>query len=168
MDPASMVIKIKGLSAVSSLSSQSPLVGVVKLKGMAAGTGVAAAKLGEIEIGKVIATKKGLLLTELEADCLPAITKVASGKAVIGKAAVTKAAVAKGATQGALTGSKAVYGTGAALAAKSAGWSLGLGGLGPWLALGALGLAATGIYLYLRAQQSEDALQDPDEFESPV
>jgi len=166
METGSMIIKIKGISAVNALSTTKPLIGTVKLKGVAAG-----AKLGELEATRVLATKKGLLLhgVELEAPCVPAASKTAAGKAALGgKAALAKGAVAKGATSSKVVGGKAALGTGAALSAKSAGLGLGLGGLGPWLALGALGLAATGIYLYLRAQQPQDAFQEPDELESPV
>jgi len=169
MDPASMVIKIKGLSAINSLASGTPIVGVVKLKGGITAAKAATVKLGELEGGRLLATKKGLLLygAELEHACLPG-AKVAATKAAVAKAAVGKVALAKGASQGAVVGSKVALGSSAAMSAKSVGWSLGLGGLGPWLALGALGLAATGIYLYLRSQQPQDAFEEPDEFEAPA
>lgn len=170
MDPSSVVIKIKGLNAIPSLSAKGPLVGVVKLKGAAAGT-AAVTGLHELEAGRAVVTKKGVLLygAELEPDCIAGLAKASGGKAALGKAALGKAGVSKAViVKSAATGGKAAIGTGAALSAKSVGWGLGLGGLGPWLALGALGLAATGIYLYLRSQQPEAEIQEPDDFESPV
>lgn len=166
METPAVIIKVKGLSAINTLSSQGQLLGGLKLKGLAAGGKTAAAKMGEIEAGRILATKKGLVLyaAEIEgAACAP--------KAVVTKAAaVTKAASVKGAGVAAVSGAattKGAIGTGAALSAKTVGWSLGLGGFGPWLALGALGLAATGVYLYLRSQQVQDALEEPDEFGTP-
>ncbi len=161
MEAPTVTIKIKGLKAIHALGGKGA-AGGVKIKGLAVGKG-AAMKVAEVETTRVVATKGGLVMqaTEIETHVMAG----AKGKAAMGAktAMVTKGAAAKSAVAG-----KGAVGTGAALSAKGIGWSLGLGGFGPWLVLGALGLTAAGIYLYLRADQEEELQLDQDPFEAPA
>jgi hypothetical protein len=158
MEAPVVTIKIKGLGAVKAFNAKGAMLGGVKLKGLAAKGAVV--KATEFEAKRITATKGGLLLhvSEMEGH-VHNLAPAALGKT---------GAVAKGVGAKSAVASKSVVSTGAALSAKGLGWSLGLGGLGPWLVLGAVGLAATGVYMYLRAQQEEDALREADEFESPA
>jgi hypothetical protein len=45
-------------------------------------------------------------------------------------------------------------------AAAALGWGVALGTLGPWLAVGSLGLAVTGVYFYVQARRLVD--EEPD------
>ncbi len=135
MEAPTVSIKIKGLQAIEAFTKKGQL-----LSGLKGST--TSLKLGEIEAKKVLVTKNGLVLKEIE------------GHAVLDAPKAAAKAAAKGVGKGAVVvkGAKAAVVPGTAMSAKGLGWSLGLGGFGPWLALGALGLAATGLYFYLRAQ----------------
>ncbi len=136
MEAPTISIKIKGLTAIEALSKKGQL-----LSGLKGST--ASLKLGELEAKKILVTKNGLVLKEIEGHAVLDVPKAATKAAA--KGAAGKAAVV-------VKGAKAAVVPGTAMSAKGLGWSLGLGGFGPWLALGALGLAATGLYFYLRAQ----------------
>lgn len=98
---------------------------------------------------------------------------ISAGKAAGAKTAatapVTAAAKAGGTTSAA---SSAAAGKGAAVSSKgavatlspAAGWSLGLGSVGPWLVVGAAGVVAAGLYLYFRNRAVSAPLPEPDEF----
>jgi hypothetical protein len=157
MEAPVITIKIKGLGMTQALGAKGALAGGVKLKGLAAKG--ALTKATEFEAKRITATKGGMLLHVSEMEGHAHALAPAMGKA----GAATKGLGAKSAIA-----TKGAVGTSAALSAKHLGWSLGLGGIGPWLVLGAVGLAAAGVYMYLRAQQEADMLPEPDEFESPA
>ena len=149
MEVPAVSIKIKGLQAIEALGGKGGLLAGLKAKG-----GAAAVKLGELEAKRVLLTKKGaLILGEVEGNLF------GPKAATLGKGALgTKGAmVAKGAAATATTAAPSTL-----LSAKGLGWSLGLGGLGPWLALGALCMTATGVYLYVRERRAA-AASGPDE-----
>jgi hypothetical protein len=107
--------------------------------------------------------KKGLLMREMEMEgnrmMLMQPSQGAANMANATGPTVAKSSVAQGAI-GAKSGSAAKVaisgaaskGAGAAMY-KGIGWNLWLGGLGPWLVLGSVGMAAMGVYFYLRAQR---------------
>jgi hypothetical protein len=66
---------------------------------------------------------------------------------------VTKSALVGGAA------AKSAVGPGV-VALQGMGWGLVLGALGPWLALGSLGLAATGVYFYVQARRLVEETHD--------
>lgn len=177
MEAPSITIKYKGLAALHALG-QDPLLSpgtAILGKGALKGT-------AEIETKRLAATGKGTVLktTEVETKWVAVKSKGAAcplgytncewtfkgaGKALGSKTAATKVAVAGGKTaasggqvaMAAAKGSGTIWtGTGFSL-----GLGLGLGALGPVLALGALGLTATGIYLYRKsAAEAEGLLED--------
>lgn len=162
MDAPTISIKIRGLQALEAMRGNGQLLGGVKIQGANALMG-----LREMEGNRAVMAKKGMMLREVELEGRrmmlqpPAPTTAAKG--VVAKSAPATSAVKGIAAKGAV-----VSGTGAA-AAHGIGWGLGLGGLGPWLALAALGLAATGIYFYMRAQQlAQASAQDAGELEQPA
>lgn len=157
METPTITIKIKGLDILTG-KGQQVLTGL-KMHGVGAGS----LKITELEAKRVLVTKKGLVLQEVEGHAFFDGSKVATKGALAKGLGAKSGVVVKG------SGVKAVMVPGAALSAKGLGWSLGLGGFGPWLALGALGLAATGIYFYLRAQAMERLPEPPEgDFESPM
>ncbi len=177
MHTPAMTIKYKGAVATDpSLAQHLAILG----KG-----GVA--KATEVELTRAAATKgvgvQGLHAIDVETKVYGAGTKTAAAKTTV----ETKSLLANGAsvecersavaaklggTKGALGGTKgALGGAKGALsgAAKGTIWSgkglslglgLGLGALGPVLALGALGLTAAGIYLYRKSAEEAEALVD--------
>jgi hypothetical protein len=62
---------------------------------------------------------------------------------------------------GATKAAAANVGSVAKVGAAALGWGVALGGLGPWLAVGSLGLAVTGIYFYVQARR---LVEDPHDF----
>lgn len=167
MEVPTVSIKIKGLDAIQALSGKGQLLGTLKVPaGAAAAKGPASLKFTELEAKRVIVTKKGLVLQEIEGH---AVLEGSNGFAATKSAVTTKGALGtKGGVVVKSAAAKSAIVPGAALSAKGLGWSLGLGGLGPWLALGALGLAATGVYFYLRAQRMETEADDGGDFESAM
>jgi hypothetical protein len=80
-----------------------------------------------------------------------------SGAGAVGtKSAIVTNATPNATMSGAATtsgGSVAKSAGAATVSAKGMGWKLALGGFGPWLVLGSLGIAAVGLYFYLRAER---------------
>jgi hypothetical protein len=146
---AGISIKIKGLQAIDALN-RGQLLGGVKIQGVNALLGMRGMEAN----GALM--NKGLLMREVEIEgnrmmlMQPSqgagAVKAPALSAVAPKSA---AAMTKGAGAAATTKSVGV----AALSTKGWGYGLWLGGFGPWLVLGSLGLAATGVYFYLRAQR---------------
>jgi hypothetical protein len=161
MEVPTISIKIKGLNAIEALSGKGQLLGGLKMQG-----GLASMKITELEAKRVLVTKKGLILQEVEGHAVFDVPKAATKAAT--KGAIAKGMGAKSAIVVKGSGMKAVMVPTAAMSAKGLGWSLGLGGFGPWLALGALGLAATGVYFYLRAQAMESAPEQLEDIDSPI
>jgi hypothetical protein len=165
MDAPTISIKINGLRAVDGLNGQ--LLGGIKIKGANAILG-----MGGREANRAMMGQNGLMMRMREMEdgrrmmqgpmqgpmqpmqsmqsMQPAMQPIQppNGIAEIakGSAATTKAAAGGAAKSAGLGG-------GAAYHSKGLAMSLWLGGFGPWLVLGSLGLAATGIYFYLRAQR---------------
>jgi hypothetical protein len=161
MDAPSISIKIRGLQALEAMNGNGQLMGGIKIKGAGALMG-----LREIEGNRAIMAKKGLMMRELELEGRRMMLQPSNG-ATAAKGAITKGTTATATMKGVAAKSAVVSGAGGAAAMSSVGWGLGLGGLGPWLALAALGLAATGIYFYLRAQQlAKASTEDLDELDS--
>lgn len=144
METPVISIKIKGANAINALTSKGQIVGTMKLEG-AAGLAkggslkMGAVKAGELEAEGLIATKHGIVKSEVEGL---AMQKGAAAKA--GSAA--KVAGSKGAASGTIWSGKGM----------SLGLGWGLGSMGPVLVLGALGLGAVGIYLYRRNRKLEE------------
>ena len=181
MDAPTISIKIRGLQALEALNGNGQLAGTMKIKGANALMG-----LREMENNRrAIMTKKGMMMREMEMEGRRMMLQPSNMNGMNGgmngmnggmngmnggmngmsatKGAVAKSGSTVGATmKGAAAKGAVVSGAGAAsYGAKGVGWGLGLGGLGPWLALAALGLAATGIYFYMRAQQlAQSAAED--------
>ncbi len=170
MHTPAMTIKYKGAVATDpSLAQHLAILG----KG-----GVA--KATEVELTRAAATKgvgvQGLHAIDVETKVYGAGTKTAAAKTTV----ETKSLLANGAsvecersavaaklggTKGALGGAKgalsgAAKGTIWSGKGLSLGLGLGLGALGPVLALGALGLTAAGIYLYRKSAEEAEALVD--------
>jgi hypothetical protein len=162
MDVPTISIKIRGLQALEAMNGNGQLLGGVKIKGANALMG-----LREIEGNRALMAKKGMMLREVEIEGRRMMLQPQTGTTAA-KGMVAKTASATSTMKGVAAKGAVVSGTGA-VAAHGVGWGLGLGGLGPWLALAALGLAATGIYFYMRAQQlAQASAQDAGEFEQPV
>jgi hypothetical protein len=176
MDAPTISIKIRGLQALEALNGNGQLLGGMKIQG-----GNAVMGLREIEGNRrAIMAKKGMMMREVEIEgrrrmMLQATdpTTTANAKGLVAKTAsatsmATSPATSTATIKGVAAKGAAATGTGA-LAAHGVGWGLGLGGLGPWLALAALGLAATGIYFYMRAQQLAAAsVHDNSDLDQPV
>jgi hypothetical protein len=174
MDVPTISIKIRGLQALEAMNGNGQIMGGVKIKGMKALMG-----LRELDGNRrALMAKKGMLMREVEMEggrrmmmqpLTPPTPPMDTATAVKGAVAKTTsgASTLKGvAAKGAIVSGT---GAGAAATAHGLGWGLGLGGLGPWLALAALGLAATGIYFYMRAQQlAQAANEDNGDLEPPV
>jgi hypothetical protein len=154
MDAPSISIKIRGLQALEALNGNGQLMGGIKIKGTQALMG-----LREIEGNRrAVMANKGMMMREIEMEGRRQMMMQPTQGATAAKGAVTKGTTAtvstvKGVAAKTAVVSGASAGAGGAAALNGVGWGLGLGGLGPWLALAALGLAATGVYFYLRAQQ---------------
>jgi hypothetical protein len=157
-------IKINGLQALND----GQILGGAKLNG------ANLAMMGEDGNRALMAKKAALLMRgggemEMEGKRMillqpsngAGMTKGALGSSGAGGGAVgAKSAVA---TNAAMSGAPAATANSGAAAAKSAsaaaasakgmGWNLALGGFGPWLVLGSLGIAAVGLYFYLRAER---------------
>jgi hypothetical protein len=173
MDAPTISIKIRGLQALQALNGNGQLVGGMQIQG-----GNALMGLREIDGNRrALMAKKGMMMggeVEMEGRrrmILQAAdpTTTANAKGMIGKtASATSMATSPATIKGVAAKGAAASGTGA-LAAHGVGWGLGLGGLGPWLALAALGLAATGIYFYMRAQQLAAAsTRDTSDLDQPM
>ena len=113
----------------------------------------------------LVMTKSGLVIkaAEVEATGPCLAMQAATGKSaavatgVKGAAVATGVGAAKGAATAKGVGVAGKAATGVAWCGKSAGWGMGLGGFGPLIVIGVLGLAATGAYLYLRNRKLGDA-----------
>jgi hypothetical protein len=170
MEVPAVSIKIKGMDAINALAGKGQLLGGMKLKGAAALGQLEGARLGaakgltvsglELETEKVILGKHGFAIAEIEAK----------GPILLKSGAAKSAGVAKGATL-ACKGAAAKGSAGTIWTAKglSLGLGVGLGAVGPFLVLAALGLGATGIYLYRRNKKldAQDILDEEAELESP-
>jgi hypothetical protein len=172
MDVPTISIKIRGLQALEALNGNGQLLGGMKMQG-----GNALMGLREIEGNRAIMAKKGMMLREIEMEGgrrmmlqPPPDGGATAAKGMVAKttAATSTMTSATSTVKGVAAKGAVVSGTGA-VAAHGVGWGLGLGGLGPWLALAALGLAATGIYFYMRAQQLAQASgHDMSDLDQPV
>jgi hypothetical protein len=160
MDAPTISIKIRGLQAVDALNN-GQLLGGLKING-----GSAMMAMRGMDGNRMMMAKKGLLMREMEmegnrmmmaqptpmgnmANAAPAAkTTLAAAPAsvpasnVVAAKSATTAAVSGAATKGGAVG-----------ITKGIGLNLWLGGLGPWLVLGSVGMAAMGLYFYLRAQR---------------
>jgi hypothetical protein len=169
-------IKIKG--AAGSPGATIKVKGTALYPGTAKLSGAGGAKLAstkgivlktvEYDGPGLVMTKSGLVIkaTEVEATGPCLAMQAASGKsaaaasgvtAAKGAAVATGVTAAKGAATAKTVGAASKAATGAAWCGKSAGWTMGLGGFGPLIVIGVLGLAATGAYLYLRNKKLGDA-----------
>jgi hypothetical protein len=166
MDAPSISIKIRGIQALQALNGNGQLMEGIRIKGANALMG-----LREVEGNRAMAAKKGMMMREIELEGRRMMMQPPTPNAATaakGAGAVTKGTAATATAKGVVAKSAvgASAGAGGAAALNTMGWGLGLGGLGPWLALAALGLAATGVYFYLRAQQlaraSSEDLHDLD------
>jgi hypothetical protein len=163
MDAPTISIKIRGLQALEALNGNGQLLGGMKIQG-----GNALMGLREVEGNRAIMAKKGMMLREVEIEGRRRMMLAPSNGTTATKGMVAKTSSATSTVKGVAAKGAVVSGTGAA-AAHGVGWGLGLGGLGLWLALAALGLAATGIYFYMRAQQLAQATaQDMADLEQPA
>ncbi len=159
MDAPTISIKIKGLQAVDALNN----LGGLKINGANA-----LLRMGEIEANRAALAGKGAMMREMEMEGNRMLLQAkGAGAAKTSVAATTTNAVAGGAKSAAV-GTTKVAGAapvGATMFGSKGLGALWLGGLGPWLVLTSLGLAATGIYFYLRAQRMmhENAGFDRDE-----
>jgi hypothetical protein len=176
MDAPTISIKIRGLQALEALNGNGQLLGGMKIQG-----GNALMGLREMEGNRrAIMAKKGMMMRggEIEMEgrrrmmmqaAPDPTTTTANAKGMVAKtASATSAATTPATIKGAAAKGAAVSGTGV-LASHGVGWGLGLGGLGPWLALAALGLAATGIYFYMRAQQlAAISAHETNDLDQPV
>jgi hypothetical protein len=156
MDAPTISIKIKGLQALNALNGG---LGGVKINGANALLG-----MGGMEANRAVMAQKGLLMREMEMEgnrMMLAQPPNGAGAGIAKAAATTNAATGTtaattatnvGAKSAAVAGTK---GLGGGAAVKSMGYyySPWLGALGPWVILASVGLAATGIYFYLRAQR---------------
>ncbi|MDH5490891.1 MAG: hypothetical protein OEY14_02850 [Myxococcales bacterium] len=131
------------------------------------------ARAGELEGARITATAKGAVIqaAEMESARLAPAAKGVMAHGLmgpgVGGVAVGPGAAAAGAGAhgvGAAAGAKTV-GAGA-VAAKGVGAGLGLGTMGPVLAVAAIGLVAAGVYLYLRnaAYEDDEFLEDEGAF----
>ena len=164
MDVPTISIKIRGLQALEAMNGNGQLLGGVKIQGANA-----LMRLPEMEGNRAIMAKKGMMLREVELEGRRMMLQPPNATTAT-KGMVAKTASATSTMKGVAAKGAVVSGTGAVAAhGMGYGWGLGLGGLGPWLALAALGLAATGIYFYMRAQQLAEASgQDPHDLEQPA
>ena len=171
MDAPTISIKIRGLQALEAMNGNGQVMGGVKIKGMKALMG-----LRELDGNRrALMAKKGMLMREIEMEGgrrmmmqppSPPMDTAGAVKGVVAKGSSATSTLKGVAAKGALVSGT---GAGAAATAHGLGWGLGLGGLGPWLALAALGLAATGIYFYMRAQQlAQAAAEDNGDLDPPV
>jgi hypothetical protein len=162
MDAPTISIKIRGLQALEAMNGNGQLLGGMKIQGANTLMG-----LRELEGNRALMAKKGMMLREVELEGRRMMLQQSNGTAAA-KGMVAKTTSATTTMKGVATKGAVASGTGVT-AAHGIGWGLGLGGLGPWLALAALGLAATGIYFYMRAQQLAQASgEDAGELEPAV
>jgi hypothetical protein len=155
MDAPTISIKIKGLQAVDALNS----LGGLKINGVNALVG-----MGRMEANRAAMAGKGLMMREMEMEGNRMLLQ-AKGAGMAKTTVTTGAqATAVGAKSAAAGTTKVAGAAGAAMFGSKGLGSLWLGGLGPWLVLTSLGLAATGIYFYLRAQRmmAEGGGHDPE------
>jgi hypothetical protein len=158
MDAPTISIKIKGLQALDALNN-GQLLGGLKVNGANAMLAIRG-----MDGNRMMMAKKGLLMREMEMEgnrmmLMQQPSQGAANAANTMGATATKSSVAQGAiaAKGGTTAKIAAIaaaskGAGAAMY-KGIGWNLWLGGLGPWLVLGSVGMAAMGVYFYLRAQR---------------
>jgi hypothetical protein len=145
MDAPTISIKIKGLQAVDALNT----LGGLKINGANALVG-----LGGMEGNRAALAGKGLMMREMEMEGNRMLLQQAKA-ASMAKANVAQATAvgAKSAATGTAKAAGAAGTAGVTMFGSKGLGTLWLGGLGPWLVLTSLGLAATGIYFYLRAQR---------------
>lgn len=149
METPTLTIKLKGAQALQALAA----------KGGPATLGKAAVAAAPAEAARWVAAGKAGACKTASAAAIKAASATPAA------AGVKTAALAAGTT---LPSAGTIWsGTGLSL-----GLGLGLGALGPAMLLGALGLTATGIYLYRRGrvaapEDSEDELAQPV-VEAPV
>jgi hypothetical protein len=175
MDAPTISIKIRGLQAVDALNN-GQLLGGLKLNG--GNVMMAMRNMGDGN--RMMMAKKGLLMREMEMEGnrmmllqqqggggnavtaaksalasapSPASVSSSASNVIAGKSATT-AAVSGAASKG-----------GGVMIGKGLGLNLWLGGLGPWLVLGSVGMAAMGLYFYLRAQRLMLASGGEEEFD---
>ena len=153
MDAPTISIKIKGLQAVDALNGQ--LLGGIKING-----GNAMLAMRGMDGNRMLMAKKGLLMREMEMEgnrmmLLQPSQGVGQGVGGAAKGSVASNAIAttKSATTATAAASGAASKGGTVVITKGLGWNLWMAGLGPWLVLGSVGLAAMGLYFYLRAQR---------------
>lgn len=152
------------VEGVALLGNTTNVVGATEIEGThiatATGNTGAQAVSAKVSAAKSSLAKPAALTGKMVAAQAPSAQALGAGAS---SAAVKLPALsAATASKSALTAGKAATGTIWSGTGLSLGLGLGLGAVGPALLLGALGLTATGIYLYRRNRHDPEAGPDPD------
>lgn len=153
------------VEGVALLGNTTNLVGATEIEGtqVASATGNTGAQAvsAKVSAAKSSLAKPAALTGKMVAAQAPSAQALGAG-ASSAAAAKLPALSAATASKSALAAGKAATGTIWSGTGLSLGLGLGLGAVGPALLLGALGLTATGIYLYRRNRHDPEAGPDPD------
>jgi hypothetical protein len=152
-DAPTITLKIKGLQALQTLNGLGGLkingANALMLGGMEGNRAAMMMNMGDNGNRAMMAGRGMMREMEMEGNRM----MLSKGGGAMAKGTMAQSGATLGATKSATAAATTKSVTSASMFGTKGIGSLWLGGLGPWLVLTSLGLAATGIYFYLRAQR---------------